>query len=508
MKNLKSFEIEYEYDKVKNEVDYGTVSYIKDTDDVKFTNDREYYTNQYLTFENLDPENEGCISLNIILGDEDKYIIPMSLISYSTDNGKTWTSIHLNNISITQDTSINIEYDKKVLFKGTGTATSSDNEESYIYFNSTTQCNVSGNIMSLLYSDNFNDKILFPQNSNRTFNSLFDSNENLINAENLILPATTLVEYCYTFMFYGCTSLTTAPILPATTLAQGCYLRMFNRCTSLTTAPELPSTTLSQDCYNGMFNSCTSLTTAPILPATTLAQGCYNSMFNGCTSLTTAPILPATTLVNSCYSYMFEGCTSLNLIIALFTTTPSPTYTQNWVRNVSSYGKFIKNENANWNVIGVNGVPTGWSNIFYINISNIPKMILWIDDFSSEEGYYDESTQEFCNEPIEDVITKFITNPYRWGSNTYIYYGDTIMYNGNKYFLWKYVPIDGNDTCPEWILTTTINYNKLYSQSLENTKDIFCDFTYCLGQILEENNSQIYNFPNGEGLTLVKVRKL
>ena len=46
------------------------------------------------------------------------------------------------------------------------------------------------------------------------------------------------------------------------------------------------STTISNDyCYYYMFNGCTSLTTAPALPATTLATGCYGNMFNGCTSL-------------------------------------------------------------------------------------------------------------------------------------------------------------------------------------------------------------------------------
>ena len=38
-------------------------------------------------------------------------------------------------------------------------------------------------------------------------------------------------------------------------------------------------------CYSGMFSGCTSLTTAPSLPATTLADYCYSSMFYGCTSL-------------------------------------------------------------------------------------------------------------------------------------------------------------------------------------------------------------------------------
>ena len=92
-------------------------------------------------------------------------------------------------------------------------------------------------------------------------------------------------DYCYASMFYGCTSLTTAPSLPATTLTDYCYYYMFNGCTSLTTAPELPATTLANSCYNSIFQGCTSLTTAPSLPATTLAGSCYSYMFNGCSKL-------------------------------------------------------------------------------------------------------------------------------------------------------------------------------------------------------------------------------
>jgi hypothetical protein len=125
------------------------------------------------------------------------------------------------------------------------------------------------------------------------------------------LPATTLVNGCYDGMFCGCTSLTKAPELPATTLAKGCYNSMFSYCSSLTQAPELPATTLVNGCYDGMFAFCSFLTQAPELPATTLAKGCYNSMFSYCTSLTKAPELPATTLAEYCYSYMFSGCSSL-----------------------------------------------------------------------------------------------------------------------------------------------------------------------------------------------------
>ncbi len=135
------------------------------------------------------------------------------------------------------------------------------------------------------------------------------------------LPATTLATYCYSTMFNGCTSMTAAPELPATTMANFCYCRMFEGCTNLTAAPELPATTLARNCYSAMFSGCTNLTAAPELPATTLADYCYDNMFNGCTGLTAAPDLPATTLADHCYSTMFSGCTNLTAAPELPATT-------------------------------------------------------------------------------------------------------------------------------------------------------------------------------------------
>ena len=136
---------------------------------------------------------------------------------------------------------------------------------------------------------------------------------------------------------------------------------MFSNCTSLTTAPTLPATTLASSCYSNMFYCCTSLTAAPELPATTLAVECYGKMFFGCTSLTAAPVLPATTLADGCYGSMFFGCSNLNYIKAMFATTPSTSYTRDWVSDVSSTGTFVKNAAATWDVRGSEGIPTGWT---------------------------------------------------------------------------------------------------------------------------------------------------
>lgn len=214
------------------------------------------------------------------------------------------------------------------------------------------------------------------------------SNCTSLNKAPTVLPATTLTNYCYSFMFQSCTSLTSAPEIAATTLASNCceymfnycsalteapalnattmqnycYYYMFYNCTSLATAPNLPATTVAQYCYANMFQGCTALTSVQTtLPATTLATSCYGYMFYGCSSLTTAPALPATSLVSMCYQYMFYNCSSLNYIKAYFTTTPSNSYTQNWVRGVASTGTFVKSKSATWTTTGTNGVPSGWT---------------------------------------------------------------------------------------------------------------------------------------------------
>ena len=187
-------------------------------------------------------------------------------------------------------------------------------------FTTSKQCNAIGNIMSLLYGGDFEDKKDLT-GKNYAFCKLFYNNRNLVNAEKLILPATTLDSYCYQSMFEGCASLVSSPELPATTLAISCYRYMLEGCASLVSSPELPANTLADYCYGNMFKGCVGLTVAPTLPATTLYNQCYDSMFYGCTSLTVAPELPATRLTYYCYYSMFRGCAGLTVAPVLPATT-------------------------------------------------------------------------------------------------------------------------------------------------------------------------------------------
>lgn len=244
---------------------------------------------------------------------------------YSKDN-VTWTSA-------VASSSISANAGEKVYFRASGLEpTTSNGIGSFNITNG--KCNVGGNIMSMAYGANFDGQTIIK--NNYQFYKLFNECTNIVDASKLLLPATSLAPYCYQSMFAGCTSLTSAPALPATTLVDYCYSSMFNNCTSLVNAPALPATTLEYNCYNYMFYGCTSLVTAPALPATTLASNCYNNMFN--------------------------GCSNLNYIKAMFTTTPSTSYTRYWVKGVSASGTFVKNSAATWaDTFGANAIPSGWT---------------------------------------------------------------------------------------------------------------------------------------------------
>ena len=250
--------------------------------------------------------------LTFIALEDGTFSFTKSGLSYSLDDGETWTALAAgaNTPTVTAGNKIlwkNTAYMIPTYADGIGT------------FSSTGTFDAEGNIMSLHYGDDIVGK---KDLSSRVyaFKYLF-KNTKMTNARNLKLPATTLGDYCYHCMFIDCTSLISAPTLPATNLATSCYNSMFYSCKSLTAAPALPATTLALGCYANMFSGCKSLSVAPTLPATTLAANCYKGMFSGCTSLTVAPELPVTSLVTECYSGMFGSCTSLTTAPTLPATT-------------------------------------------------------------------------------------------------------------------------------------------------------------------------------------------
>ena len=292
------------------------------------------YINEYITIQSLEDNNEVSFTADIM---------------YSTDNS-SWNTLNSGE-------SILINNGDKVRFKGTCSPTI----DGIGKFSTTQNYKVYGNIMSLLYGDDFIGKTdLTVHRYNYVFTTLFANSTTLIDTSELILPATTLTECCYKYMFYNCTNMVTAPKLPATKLANDCYQAMFKDCTSLTTAPELPAMTIAQRCYQIMFDGCTSLTHVPELPATTLANGCYSGMFQDCTSLTTAPDLLAAKLNDYSYNNMFTGCSNLNYIKMLATDISADHCMYAFVSGAASSGTFIKHPDIEI-PRGQDGIPYGWT---------------------------------------------------------------------------------------------------------------------------------------------------
>ena len=311
MKYVKTFETHSEYESYIEDISINllpNVSYCKNTHDVHYN---PYdYSKAYLTFEALEG---GTFKYTICYGPDSEGggdVYADAKLQYSF-NGEDWFDWSRPN-AISE--SITVLANQKLYVRGyTQPYYNAVTDDVYgtVKFSSTCRFNVCGLLSSLLYGyDWTNREFIWTKQPMKTthFSYLFVNCDKLISTENLILPQE-IVNYC----------------------------------------------------YRGMFEGCTTLTTAPVLPATTLARLCYQNMFKGCTSLTTAPELPATTLADYCYSSMFYNCSNLNYIKAMFTTTPSTTYTPNWVSGVAATGTFVKNSSAQWNVTGNNGIPSGWT---------------------------------------------------------------------------------------------------------------------------------------------------
>ena len=257
-------------------------------------------------------------------------------IEYSLNDG-TWTTL----TSAATPPTITVAANDVVRFKGTNQsyATSKSAYSGFghgeagtsgqsTYDNDAAELDIEGNIMSLVYGDNFVGQTAF-NGGTYNFCSMFKKLK-VVSAENLILPATTLTNYCYRAMFSWCTYLTEAPQLPATTLAQGVYWYMFEKC-----------------------------------------------------AITTAPDLLAEHLVAECYGSMFTGCASLNFIKCMaidgFNLTNCK---QTWTNAVASQGTFVKDSGvavSTW-TRGTSGIPTNW--LVYDNVP-VTTPTITFDGFST-----------------------------------------------------------------------------------------------------------------------------
>lgn len=192
------------------------------------------YPAQYLTFRALE---DGTFKFT------------GSGMSYSLDEGQTWTSIAADANTPIVSSGSTIMW-KANLSPAGYLHTEPGELPEYIAFkfSSTGQFEAEGNIMSIASGDSFASATTVVENQ---FHNLFESCTGLTNTENLVLPSTTLSNECYEGMFRDCTNLTNAPELPAATLASLCNNSMFFGCSSLSAITCLATDISATDCtYN------------------------------------------------------------------------------------------------------------------------------------------------------------------------------------------------------------------------------------------------------------------
>lgn len=175
------------------------------------------YSKQYFTMEALE---DTIITIYIY-----SYIVkPVDIVSYSLDEGKTWTTY--NNVTSYINTPV-LTAGSKILWKILPNI--EYNNDSYLFtFGSQGKVNVFGNLMSLFYFDDFENKNLTLGNQ---CNSLFCDCK-IVEAKNLVLPNNT-TDGCYYEMFAYNIHLISAPVLIADTLNYSCYEGMFRECYSI-----------------------------------------------------------------------------------------------------------------------------------------------------------------------------------------------------------------------------------------------------------------------------------
>ena len=268
MSHLRRFRTLSEYETFRNSDEWVTpnVSAINDIDAIMYN---PYEKNNYLRFTAIE---DSTLSLNNNGSNTPN-------VEYSFDGINDWTTWDYSKINLPAGKTVYMRGNNPDGFSG---FKSIGLGYKYNNFGMTGKIESHGNIMSLLYGDDFKNKLTIP------------------------------VDFCFSCLFYGCSSLTTAPELPATTLVNGCYYRMFQGCSSLTTAPDLPATTLAESCYQRMFYGCKSLNSITMLATDISALGCLGGWVNSVSSTGTFTKASSMTSLPSGESGIPEGWTVEN----------------------------------------------------------------------------------------------------------------------------------------------------------------------------------------------------
>jgi len=292
------------------------------------------FSTKYFTIESL--EDSNTIHLRRSYTGNTEY--------YSLDSGSTWSAI----TSGSGDKAIATINSGETMWIKCSTTHWASGWSSYNNFYSTKNIKAYGNVMSLLYGDNF--KTATTIQANNALVGLFfgtsssgGTNTKIVSAKNLVLPAIEIKPVCYNGMFRGCTALIDGPkLLPATTIYQDSYASMFEGCTSLKEGPEIMATTIASGGSTAMAR-----------------MFCMNRSSKVNAAMTKSPILRVTNpqSVSNVYQDLFKGNGSLTEV-TIYAEGNNLSFS-NWLLNTNS-GGVIKKKSTTSLTTGASGVPTGW----------------------------------------------------------------------------------------------------------------------------------------------------
>ena len=383
---LKNFELNEQYDAYK-ETDYSIpyTTYVTDSNKVHYYTDVENrdYSKEYFTIESLEDGND------IIWKATTTQLL--RTIEISLDFGKTWQSYKATTEGVVC-TALN--RGQFIWVKGANTHYGQASQ--WCHFEPTKQYIVYGNIMSLIGGDNFKNTLSFTVQY--PVNRFFNADTNIISAENLVLPATTLVKGTYEYMFYNCINLKYAPKeLPDATGGDNVYNSMFYNCTNLETTPILKRTVYSgRDCIN-MFYECRKIKELQLpqeiscTGTQTFCRMCYNCRnlehINNTLNISIRGTTSSTFEQTFMYCYSLEG--PLTLIITRLNGSFSNTFKETFSNCTS-----LDNVSISADV---------WEALMFNNCSNLTNFIVLKSPSIVQYQVLNGTNVQLTNEDIEDV---------------------------------------------------------------------------------------------------------
>lgn len=262
--------------------------------------------------------------------------------------------------------------------------------------------NISGNLSTLTYADEYNrtDKkslLYFSVDGSEGIHNISNkgsgafSNLRNVSFKGFVLDFDILQMGCYYAMFEGSDITEVVPITADYFLSGCCEYMYFNtkikkmpeklfgdkildinalssmfaNCQDITKIPENLFDNASiggSGCFQNMFANCQGITEVPNILTNIkgeLLSDCFNSMFINCKNIIKVTLACQNNMSNGCFYNMFNGCSNLNRIeygcLKLGTGT-----NRNWVKGVANTGIWKNLTGKNYNTYGDSYIPTNW----------------------------------------------------------------------------------------------------------------------------------------------------